>query len=198
MSLVDLRLDYISHFGTKGMKWGVRKAVYKRQKKHAVSARASAKDARKMAGDIKSGKTKSNASMVKVLTRFANEADGVDDKSAKEMRQTIKDIESGKRVSTHQKKKIKALQDGAKRSEAEAKSWDKAAKKNKTKIDALSVELAMDKTKRDAKREAHTARNGKEFVSLFFTGNKEGRITKGAIAQYAVAAGVVGLMVAKK
>lgn len=199
MSLLnDPRDVYFEHVGVKGMKWGVRKAVYRKQKSAARTTRNEAEKFRQLANEVESGKSNVDRKWASTLRKYADEdeASGTNPDGVKSMRKLADDIESGKNLSTHQKKQVTRLRDAADVLDKEADSWDKVAAKNKQKIDKLAIEVAKTKAEREAAFEERKIRNGREFVNTFFTGNREGRITKGVVAQYAIAGGLVGAMVA--
>lgn len=191
-SLFDERLDYVSHSGVKGMKWGIRKKVYERQTSSAAKARKDAEELRVAAEALGSGKA--GKKTADALRKSADALEGFDDAGAKAQRKLADDISSGKALSKSERAQAKALLEGAKGLERQAKAFDAAAAKNKTKMDALKKEMSLEQSKRDAKRNEKVASNGREFVNLMFTGNKEGRITKGVALQYLVAAGAIGYM----
>jgi hypothetical protein len=198
MSLLnDPRDVHFEHVGVKGMKWGVRKAIYTKQKSNARTTRNEAENLRQLATEVESGKSKVDRKWASTLRKYADEdeASGTNPGGVKSMRKLADDIQSGKNLSTNQQKKVKSLRDSADVLDKEADSWDKVAAKNKRKIDKLAIEVAKTKAERETAVEERQIRNGREFVNNFFTGNREGRITKGTVAQYALGAGLIGAMV---
>lgn len=163
--LNDPRDEYFQHFGVKGMKWGVRKAVYNRQKKLASINRRDAANLRKTVRDIETGKTPKQKSTAQQLRDAADEFEGLDTNKANRFRKVAKDIESGKRLSEKSMTEIQLFKEAAKGLSSEAKRWEKAAADNKVKMDKLREEMDRPLTSKERQ-----ARNSKIVVGAFVIG----------------------------
>jgi hypothetical protein len=196
MSFNDSRLDHLSHFGVKGMKWGVRKAVYGRQKALAKSYTKDAANFREAANQLRTGE--GNLKGVRGDSSEARRAaaDEFDELSA---------LTTDSRMAKKLSRKASKLRKGAMKRDEEAALFDeiadsfdvnsksiaKSAQQNKAKIDSLKQDIEAGRQK---KLDDTSINSGRDFVNIMFTGNNKGQMTKGAWAQYAVAGGVIGVM----
>jgi len=212
--LLDPRLDHISHYGTKGMKWGIRKKIYTRQKNVAEKYKRSANEFQ-TAADAYSKGPQSKAKMSSAAKNLRKAADQLDEdaatdpnknsaalkrRDAKLGRDFAKKLESAEKMSKEDleksyKKGAEVYGQAAKASRDEARRWDIAAAKTKAKMDGVQTELSKETPPAYFKnKNGEPISRGKAAVNEFFTGNTEGRVTKGVAAQYLVGAGVVGYL----
>lgn len=186
----------IEHFGVKGMRWGVRRRLQKNVQESARQEEADAKMHDRIAGQIERGVKSSNIKETRrVLSRAADELDGIDDESARYLRESVKSIDSGKGIGENPKRIAKGLRSAADHNRDLAKRLKEISKKDQVKLDKLKAEMEKDKLKKEEKAAERSVSNGREFVNVFLTGNNKGRITKGVVAQYAIAGGIVGAMI---
>lgn len=148
--LYDERHDHISHFGVKGMKWGIRKAVYKQQKSGQAEAKAEAAAYRAAAKThLKGGAAANTKEHRKILEDAAWDVADFDGRAERTLRGAAWDIRKGNEQYNSRESVAKALNKSAKIMDSDEKMMRTAAKNNKAKMDQLAADIKRDKSDPD-------------------------------------------------
>lgn len=198
--LDDTRYDYISHFGVRGMKWGIRKSTYDRQRRSAAQSKKSASQFREAADQIETGapgqfvvKGKSGKARRMAADELREQAATDHEYGSKEYKKAIKQARRFEDGALKRTEDAKMFREVAKGFDKHAKSMNASAAKNKVKLDKLQKELQADFESRDDS----AAGPGRKIVNTLISGRPDVRPTRGDYLATAAGYAAIGALLYK-